>query len=299
MTGQRGSRPKEYYGSIPIWRNISWSTRRRIAEYFFHSLTIGIVLLILGPIYWILATSLRPRAESVSLSPSLIPQEFTLAHYEGLLFATNFLTWLVNSLVVMIGVVVLTVSLATLGGYGLARIDVPFRKTFARGILFGYMFPAILLAIPMFIFWVEWGLIDSYIGLILAETALALPFSLWLMWKFFQTVPYSLEESAQMAGASRFRAVVDVALPMALPGMVAVAIFAFAISWNEYTMPLILMPSPENYVLTVGIETLIELDTVLWGRMMGAIFLAILPSFLFVFIFQKYMLRGFRAGGVG
>lgn len=299
MSNKSTTDESSYYGTVPIWKDISWSTRRKLTEYIFNLLTLGVVLLILGPIYWILATAVRPRREAVDLSPTLFPREFTLQHFEGLFFTTDFILWFANSVAVMIGVVTLTVVLSTLGGYGLARIDVPFRKTFARGILFGYMFPAILLAIPMFIFWVEWGLIDSYLGLILAETALALPFSLWLMWKFFQTVPYSLEESAQMNGATRFRAIIDIVLPMATPGIVAVGIFAFAISWNEYTMPLILMPSSENYVLTVGIETLIDIETVLWGRMMAGVFISILPSFVFVYAFQKYLLRGFRAGGIG
>lgn len=292
-------REQSYYGTIPIWKNVSFKNRRKIIDATHNAMTLVVVLVILAPIYWMIVTALRPRREATSLDLTLIPRELTLVHFERLLFVTDFPIWFLNSLIVMIGVVTLTVVLSTLGGYGLARIDIPFRKTFARGILFGYMFPAILLAIPMFVFWVEWGLIDSYLGLILAETALALPFSLWLMWKFFQTVPYSLEESAQMAGASRFRAIVDIALPMARPGIVAVGIFSFAISWNEYTMPLILMPSEENNVLTVGIETLIDVETILWGQMMGAIFIAIIPAFVFVFIFQKYMLRGFRAGGIG
>jgi multiple sugar transport system permease protein len=299
MSKRSNTDEPNYYGTVPVWKDIPWSTRRKLIDYGLNTLTVGIVLLILGPIYWMLATAIRPRSEAVSLNPTLFPREFTSDHFMELFFVTEFPLWFFNSVAVMIGVVTLTVTLSTLGGYGLARIDVPFRKTFARGILFGYMFPAILLAIPMFIFWVEWGLVDSYLGLILAETALALPFSLWLMWKFFQTVPYSLEESAQMNGATRFRAIVDIVLPMARPGIVAVGIFAFAISWNEYTMPLILMPSSENYVLTVGIETLIDVETILWGRMMAGIFIAILPSFVFVYAFQKYLLRGFRAGGIG
>lgn len=292
-------REQNYYGTTPVWKNVSFKNRRRVINGVHNALTLAVVLVILAPIYWMVVTALRPRRAATSLDLTLIPRELTLVHFERLLFVTDFPLWFFNSLIVMIGVVTLTVVLSTLGGYGLARIDIPFRKTFARGILFGYMFPAILLAIPMFVFWVQWGLIDSYLGLILAETALALPFSLWLMWKFFQTVPYSLEESAQMAGASRFRAIVDIALPMARPGIVAVGIFSFAISWNEYTMPLILMPSQENNVLTVGIETLIDVETILWGQMMGAVFIAIIPAFVFVFIFQKYMLRGFRAGGIG
>jgi multiple sugar transport system permease protein len=161
------------------------------------------------------------------------------------------------------------------------------------------MFPPILLAIPMFLLWREIGVMDTYIGLILAETAISLPFSLWLMWKFFQTVPYSLEESAITAGASRFRAFYDVALPMSKPGMIAVAVFSYAVSWNAYTMPKVLMVTETKWPLTIGIHSLTQQQTVYWGQVMAASALVILPAFVFVYFLQKYLLRGFRAGGIG
>jgi multiple sugar transport system permease protein len=159
------------------------------------------------------------------------------------------------------------------------------------------MFPAILLGIPMYIMWRDLGLLNSRIGLILAETALALPFSLWLMWNFFQSVPYSLEESAQMAGATRFQAFVDVALPMARPGMVAVLVFAFATSWNEYTLAQILMTDQSNYVITIGLDTLINDQLIPWGQMMAATFITLIPAFLLVYFLQKYLIRGFQISG--
>ncbi|MFC6989703.1 carbohydrate ABC transporter permease [Haloplanus sp. GCM10025708] len=175
----------------------------------------------------------------------------------------------------------------------------PQKRTFARTILFGYMFPAILLAIPMFIFWRQLGWINSFIGLIFADTAVSLPFSLWLMWKFFQTVPYSLEESAYMNGATRFRAFYEIALPMAKPGMVAVAVFSYAIAWNEFTIPSVLMVSSDKWVLTIGLYSFTVQNSILWGQLMAASAMTIIPSFLFVFFLQKYLLRGFRAGGIG
>jgi multiple sugar transport system permease protein len=191
-------------------------------------------------------------------------------------------------------VVSLTVAAATLGGYGLSRIDIPKKKFFAYGILFDHTFPSILLSIPLFIFWNELGIINSYIGIILAETAKTLPFSIWLMWKFFDAVPVSLEESAIMAGATRFRAFYEIALPRAKPGIVAIAILAFATSWDEFTIPKILAPSQDMWVLTVGLLSLTQQQTVLWGQMMAACSLILIPSFLFVFFLQEYLLTGLR-----
>jgi multiple sugar transport system permease protein len=203
-------------------------------------------------------------------------------------------TFYANSLIISAGVVILTTTTATLGGYGLTRLDIPFKLVFARGILAGYMFPAIMLAIPMFVLWREVGMLNTYIGVILAETSIALPFSLWLMWKFFQTVPESLEESALMGGATRFHAFKDIALPMAKPGMIAVAIFAYAVSWNEFTMPLVIMTEQSKWPLTVGIQSFISGYSVLWNQVMAATTLMIIPSFIFVLFLQSYILRGFR-----
>ena len=166
-------------------------------------------------------------------------------------------------------------------------------------ILFGYMFPPILLSIPMFIFWRQIGIINSLPGVILAQTAIALPFSLWLMWQFFQTVPYSNEESARMSGATRFQAFRDISLPVAKPGIIAISLFAYAVAWNSYTIPLILLPDSTLWPLTIGIQSYQVQHQVLWGQIMAGSVLMLIPSFLFVFFLQKYLLRGFRLSEIG
>jgi multiple sugar transport system permease protein len=254
---------------------------------------------IIFPLFWMFSTALRPTGQMFTQPVPLLPQSVTLTHFVSIFVDSNFLIYYKNSIIVATGVVALTTVTATLGGYGLTRLDIPYKKIFARGILFGYMFPPILLSIPMFLFWKELGILNSYIGLILAETAISLPFSLWMMWKFFQTVPESLEESAQMSGASRFRALWDIALPMAKPGMIAVAVFSYAVSWNSYTIPKVLMTDIQKWPLTVGVHSFTQQHQVLWGQVMAASALIILPGFIFVYFLQKYLLRGFQAGGIG
>jgi multiple sugar transport system permease protein len=285
--------------NVPVWRRLNYRTRKRIISWVFN-LLIGVTLfVVLAPLLWMFSTALRPRTQIFDLPVSLLPKDPTLAPFEQVITDSNFLVWYLNSIIVAAGVVTLTTLTATLAGYGLTRISIPFKKTFARVILFGYMFPAILLAIPMFIFWRELGWIDSLFGLVLAETAISLPFGIWLMWKFFQTVPESLEESARMAGASRFRAFYEIALPMAKPGMVAVAVFSYAVSWNEFTMPSVLLVNNESWVLTLGLFSFTMQNQVLWSQLMAASALTVLPSFLFVYFLQHNLLRGFRAGGIG
>ncbi|NHN58596.1 MULTISPECIES: carbohydrate ABC transporter permease [Halorussus] len=260
-------------------------------------LAIALVLaVVLFPILWMFHTSLRPQSQIFIESVPLVPEVISLVHYRTLLFETEFPQFYANSIVVSLGVVSLTVVLSTLGGYGLARLDFRFKRKFARLVLFGYMFPAILLSIPMFIIWTEINLTNNLFGLVLAETALSLPFSLWLMWQFFQTVPRSLEESARTAGATRFQAFKDVAIPLAKPGMIAVALFSYAVSWNEYTIPKVLMSDRSKWPLTVGLFTLSEGQRVFWGQIMAASIMIVLPAFVFVIVLRKYLLEGFRTG---
>jgi multiple sugar transport system permease protein len=260
----------------------------------FYLLLAATLLVILFPLYWMTTSSFRPLGDIYATPVRYIPTDFTPIHYLSVIFETKVPRYYLNSIIVAIGVVILTTTTSILGGYGLARLDLPLKRTFARSVLFGYMFPPILLGIPMFIFWQQLGIIDSYLGLILAETAIALPFSLWLMWKFFQSVPESLEESAQMAGASRFRAFYEVALPQAKPGAIAIAVFAYSASWNAFTLPRIIMTSADKWPLTVGVQILIQRFQVNWGMIMAAGFLMIIPSFLFIYGLQKYLLKGFR-----
>lgn len=285
--------------NVPLWNRLSYPVRGQVTRVLLGVLTLVGILLVVFPMFWMASTAFRPRPTIYNVPTALLPPQFSLENFSRLFSDSQFLTWYSNTIVVSIGVVIVSTTASVLGGYGLTRLEFPFKRSFARIVLFGYMFPAILLAIPMFILWRQLGMINSIIGLILAETAIALPFSLWLMWKFFQTVPVSLEESARMAGASRFRAFYEIALPMAKPGMIAVAVFAYAISWNEFTIPQVLMNDSDMYVITQGIYRLSIQNKTLWAEIMAASTLTILPSFLFIYFLQKYLLRGFRAGGIG
>ena len=281
-------------GPLSFWYELPYQSQKKIKNILQNFLLAIGLALILFPLYWMLASSLFHPDNMFTLPMPLFPWNPTLSSYAAVL-ETEVVQWYINTVIVAAGIVLLTTTAATLGGYGLARLDIPYKTSFARLILFGYMFPPILLSIPMYIFWRQLGLINSLPGIILAQTATTLPFSLWLMWQFFQTVPYSLEESAMVGGSSRFRAFVDVALPMAKPGMIAVSIFSFAIAWGAYTIPSILLTDSSKWVLTLGLASFTEAESVLWGQIMAASTLLVLPTFIFVYYLQKYILEGFRA----
>ena len=137
-------------------------------------------------------------------------------------------------------------------------------------------------------------MINSWLGIILALTAITLPFNLWIMWKFFQTVPISLEEAAIMCGATRFQAFYQVALPVAKPGIIAVGLFAYASSWGAYTIPLILGPDPSMFHITVGIEEFMREGQTDMPAVMAAITISAIPGIAFAYYLQRYILEGFR-----
>lgn len=249
------------------------------------------------PLYWMTISSVKPISALTNYPPQLIPQDVTMSNYARLFTETAYLTWLKNSMIVTSGTILLTVILATLAGYSLTRYDIPFKKTMARMFIFGYMFPPMMLSIPYFILFKELGLLDSYLGLMLAHTSISLPFAVWLMWQYFQTVPIEWEESAWICGSSRLRSMVEVALPSALPGMVASAIFTFGISWNDFTFALILLSDPDKKVLTLGLQNFIATNEIYWGLLMTGGVLLVLPPFLLVFFLNKYVLEGFSVGG--
>lgn len=260
----------------------------RIWELFLNFLTLLVVVVIAFPMYWMVNSSLQYVGEVYNIPAPLLPLEPTFNHFTTLFTETSFPSFYVSSIVLTVGVVTLTTAVATLAGYGLTRYRFPYKRTFARSILFGYMFPPILLGIPMYIIWRQVGLINSYPGTILAVTGTGLPITIWIMWQFFQTVPVTLEESAQMSGASRFRAFYEIALPIAKPGIVAIATFSYAHAWGAYTIPKILIVNDELWPLTVGLDSFVTAQEILWPQIMASAAMALIPSVLFLYFLNEH-----------
>lgn len=264
---------------------------------FKRPILIGLTLLIafsfLFPIYWMVISSLKPEMELFTLPATYYPHEAVLQHYETVIFHTEFPTFYKNSLLVAAGTISLTVMAAVLGGYGLARATIPHKRFFANSILFGYLFPPLLIGIPMYIIWEVLGLTNTLVGLVIAQTALSLPFSTWLMWNFFADLSEHYEESAWLCGASRPRAFLEISLPNAKPAIFAVVVLTFAISWNDFSLALLLLTDLQKQTLPIGIMSFIQPQFVDWGPLMAATVLISIPPFAIVLTLQSYILKGF------
>lgn len=272
---------------------ISNENKERVFSFIQYFLTTLLLLFIVVPLLWLFVSSIRTPQNLFSDTPIIIPDAVTLENYVKLLQDTDFLIWLKNSLIVAFGVMILTTLLSTLGGYGLARAQFYGKKTLARSVLLTYMYPAILLAIPLYILFVRLNLINSYMALILGITGRVLPFGLWLMWQQFQSIPTAYEESAWMDGAGVGRTLFEIILPMVYPGIVAVLVFSFAVAWNQYTLPKVLVLNPEMYTITLGVESFTSATWIEWGHVLSSSVLTIVPGLALILVLQKHLLRGF------
>ncbi|MBW1993848.1 MAG: carbohydrate ABC transporter permease [Deltaproteobacteria bacterium] len=258
------------------------------------------VLLVLTsfPFFWMMSTSFKPLTEIFLHPPSFLPQKATLANFIRLFEQTRFLIYFKNSIFVSTSAVFFTMTLATAGAYSLTRYRFYGREKMASLILFTYMFAPIMIIIPFYVLIRKIGLANTHFALILAYTAFCLPFSLWLLRSFFQSIPLDLEEAALTDGAGRFQAVIFVVLPLALPGIIATSIFAFILAWNDYIFVRILITSDELKTLSVGIADLYNATVIDWGMIMAGGMLITVPVLIFFVFVQRYLIAGWGAGAV-
>jgi ABC-type glycerol-3-phosphate transport system permease component len=249
------------------------------------------------PFAWMASTALKPSREIFVTPPTLWPSAITLDNIARLFSETRFLTYFRNSLVVSFSTVALTLAVSVPAAYSLTRFRFSARETVAGMILFTYMFAPIMIIIPFYVVMRFLGLTNTHAGLILAYTAFCLPFTLWLLRSFFQSIPLDIEEAALLDG-TRLQAVIYVVLPLALPGVIATGIFTFILAWNDYIFARVLLSADELKTLPVGIADLYNASVVDWGMIMAAGLLVIAPvAAVFLFI-QKFLIAGWGSGGM-
>ena len=250
------------------------------------------------PFFWMASTSLKPPGEVFAQPPSFVPQAPTWENFWRLFTDTNFLVYFRNSLVVAGLAVGLTMLVGATGAYSLTRYRYPGREQIATLILCTYMFAPIMIVIPFFILVKKVGIENTHLALVLALSSFCLPFALWLLRAFFETIPIELEEAAMVDGASRLRAVVYVVVPLALPGVIATSIFTFILAWNDYIFTRILISADELKTLPVGVQDLFHSALIDWGLIMAAGVLVTIPALAFFVVVQRHLVAGWGSGGL-
>src|SRR5262245_13252404 len=277
---------------------IGVSMQRRALKGVGNTALLLMVLWTAIPFYWMVATSLKHDKEIYGYEATLVPEKPTLANYATVFRETPYLLFLRNSLAVAIGSTIVSIAIACLGAYAIARLSFPGRALLARGLVFTYLVPTSLLFIPMFAMMSALRLTDSLHGLIIAYMGFDVPFCAWLLMGYFKSVPVELEEAARVDGCNRITALLRVVLPMSLPALVVVTFFSFTHAWNEFLYAHVFTTTSSARTVTTGLATFMSQDVFFWGPLMASTVMSALPPVLMFLLFQRWVVKGLTLGGV-
>ena len=250
------------------------------------------------PVLRILTISLRPGDQLLSKSLAIIPDGATFANYRELLTETLFLKWLVNSLIVSFVVTITGVALASTAGYAMSRYRFVGRGSLMSGLLVTQMFPATMLLLPLYVVLINMKLLDSYVGISIIYTATALPFCVWQMKGYYDTIPIALEEAARIDGATPFQAFRRVIFPLAAPALVITALFSFMTAWNEYVVANVVLQSIERFTLPLGLKLFQGQMTTQWGLYAAGSLIVSIPVVVLFLVLSRYLISGMTLGSV-
>lgn len=263
-----------------------------------HAILLLFVAISVFPALNVLTISLRPQNQLRSMDLAVIPENWTLASYGELLTERPFLIWLGNSVLVATVVTLTGVCLAAMGGYALSRFSFVGRRAVMLSVITTQMFPATMLMLPLYVLIARLHLINTFLGLMIFYTATALPFCLWQMKGFYDTIPVSLEEAARIDGCSRWQAWWRVTLPLAAPGLAVTALFSFMASWSEYLVAAQVLQDQDLFTLPLGLKSFQATMSTEWGLYAAAAMIVSIPAVLVFLLASRYLVSGLTVGGV-
>jgi len=273
-------------------------TRKRVGDSFLYLIYFLAGLFAALPIIWVVSTSIKPRQEIFSYPPKLIPQSPTLENFVYVLRGTPLPQYFLNSLIVALSTTFLVLLLASLAAYGFSRHTFKGKYAILMVIIGTQMIPGVTNIIPLYLIMNKLHLLNTYLALILIYAAINVPFSIWLLKGFFDSIPFSLDESALIDGCSRLKAFWKVILPLSLPGLSAVAIFTFIASWNEFVLALVLISSQARQTLPLGIYMFSNTYQVSYHSISAACLIAVIPIVALFVILQDFFVSGLTKGAV-
>jgi len=259
------------------------------------------LILILWPFFYIFVSSFKPLREIMARA-KFFPKNLTIRNYRTLIIARtpvrNFPRILYNTLVVSSLTAALSIVISCISAYGISHNRRLMRGMVSRLMLFIYVFPTIILLIPIYKMFTTIGLYNSFLGLIIIYTALVAPFCTWLLVSFFETIPRELEESAQIDGASGITTFIRIVLPLASPGIITVGAYSFITAWGEYMFALVMISESIKKTAALGLATFTAEQYIEWGPLLAGSILIIIPVFILFLPVSKFFIKGFTAGAI-
>lgn len=254
--------------------------------------------LFFAPYLQMLLTALKPKEEITAIPATYLPKKWAFDNFIGVWKEIPLMGFIKSSFIISISATIIVIFIAVPAAYYVARNDFRGKKLFLLLVLITQMFAPTALVVGIFREIVKFGLVDTYLALILIYAAFNMAFSIWILSSFFTSIPKEIEEAAWIDGCNRFTTLTRIVLPLALPGLVTAFIFTFIAAWNEFVIALTLTSSPEREPLTVGLTSLIGQYQVQWNYLFAGSIIAIVPVVVLFALIEKWLVGGLTAGSV-
>jgi len=261
-------------------------------------LVLMLLFSVVFPFYWMLASSFKSFGELFSAEPTLFPEHISFESYRKAFTQNNLGIYIVNSFKVSAASVAITLVLAVLAAYALARLRFRGKGASSAFFLLVYLFPAILLVIPLFIILSRLRLQDTHTGLIITYVTQTLPVAVLMLANYFRSIPFDIEEAALVDGCSRMGVIRRVTLPLAAPAIATVSLYVFVIAWNEFLFAFVYLNSGELFTLPIGINQIYQSLHTAWDQVMAASVIVTVPVIVLFIWFERYLVAGLTGGGV-
>ncbi len=263
-----------------------------------HVVLIFFCLMAVYPVLRIVTVSLRPGDRLLSTSLEIIPPDATLDNYKKTLFEKDFLRWIWNSLVITVSTAVIGVMIASTSAYAFARWNFKGKNAALIFLFATQMIPAAMLMIPLYILAVKFQLINTWRGLIVAYSVSSVPFSIWILKGYYDTIPIELEEAALIDGTSRMGAFYRIILPLSTPSLAIAFLFNFTQAWNDFLLARVILARPEMATWPLGLQRMQNLFRTEWGAFSAGALMVSVPVMILFFFSSKYLVSGLTVGSV-
>jgi multiple sugar transport system permease protein len=269
---------------------------QRVLRLLLYVLILVITVAVVFPLVWMFLTSLKTRDQIFVYPPKFLDFKPTFSNYTQVWVELGFSRLFFNTTYVAIWTTVISIAVATLAGYSLARLRYRGKELIGAAILATYMFPGVLLLIPIFVLMAKAGLVNTYTGLIISSITFSLPFCIWMLRAYFMTLPEDLEDAARIDGCTRLGALWRIVFPLSAPGIAATSVFAFMNAWGNYMFALLLLSTESKKTLPPAIGTFITRETISWHLLMAGGMISTIPVLIFFLLVQKYLVQGLTLG---
>lgn len=255
-------------------------------------------LTVILPFFWLILTAFKTDAELFSLDFTFFPKEFSFSTFYEIWIKKDFNRYTLNSLYIAVFSTMISVLISSLAAYGFTRYKYRFSKILTGSFLFSQMFPESLLIIPFFLFFSKLSLTNTYTSLIVSYTAFSLPFATWMLIGYFRNIPFELDEAGLIDGCNRYQIFTLIILPVAIPALIATAVFNFLLAWNNFLFAFCLSLTQEMFTLTVGLNSLIGEYSIEWNQLASATIIASVVTIALYSFLQKFFVAGLTSGSV-